>query len=180
MKTLLLILCVSLLTISFAQGQDQIDTITISVEPYKHATNGAFYTFLGLTCSDPTIEHIDGFDFEWGYNYTLKLKQTKLAQPLEDAGDRDYELINVLSKTEVEDSTTFKMVLTGWVQLAPNAKEDDAAFTFNTDGSCTYLGELTFKYSPTFKSELKALNKSNDYKRCTFLFLKGEIYLIAL
>ena len=180
MKTLVLIVCMGLLTFSFAQEKDHVDTITVSVEPFKHATNGAFFTFLALTCSKPEIEYIAGFDFEWGYNYALKLKRTKLAQPLEDAGDTDYDLIQVLSKTEVPDSTAFKMLLTGWVQLAPNVKEDDAAFTFNTDGSCTYLGELTFNYNPTFESKLKALNKSDGYKRGTFLFLKGEIYLLTM
>ena len=179
MKTVLLILFVGLFTISFAQKKDRVDQITVTIEPYKRATNGAFYTFLALKCSDRGVEYIDGFDFEWGYFYELELKRTKLAQPMEDAGDTDYHLIKIISKKAVADSTTFKTHLNGWVQLAPNIKDDTGAFTFNNDGTCTYLGEMTFNYANKFEEKLRALNKAKGYKKGTFMFLKGEIHLIS-
>ena len=180
MKTVLLILFVGLFTISFAQEKDRVDQITVTIEPYKHATNGAFHTFLALTCSDRGVEYIDGFDFEWGYTYKLELKQIKLAQPMEDAGDTDYHLIKVISKEAVADSTTFKTNLIGWVQLAPNLKDDTGAFAFNKDGTCTYLGEMTFNYAKELEEKLKAINKTDGYKKATFMFLNGKIYLVSL
>ena len=180
MRIVLLILFVGLFSVSFAQGKDKVDKITVTIEPYKHATNGAFHTFLALTCSDRGVEYIDGFDFEWGYFYELELKRTKLAQPMVDAGDTDYHLIKIISKKAVADSTTFKTHLKGWVQLTANIKEDTGAFTFNNDGTCTYLGEMTFNYANEFEEKLRALNKATGYKKGTFMFLKGEIHLISL
>ena len=180
MRIILLILFAGVYSISFTQGKDKVDQITVTIEPYKHATNGAFYTFLALTCSDRGVEYIKGFDFEWGYFYELKLKQIKLARPMEDAGDTDYELIKVISKEPVADSTTFKTNLIGWVQLAPNLENDQGAFTFNEDGTCTYLGGMTFYYTDELEAKLKAINKSDSYKKATFMFLKGRIHLISL
>lgn len=180
MRTVLVLLFIGLFTFSFSQGKNKVDQITVTIEPYMHATNGAFYTFLSLTCSDRSVEYIDGFDFEWGYVYELELKRTKLAQPMEDAGDTDYHLIKVISKEAVSDSITFKTNLIGWVQLAPNAKDDTGALTFNNDGTCTYLDEMTFNYTNEYEGELKAINKSDGYKRGTFMFIKGEIFLVSL
>ena len=180
MKTLLQILFVGLFTFSFAQEKDRVDDIKVTIEPYKRATNGAFFTFLALKGSDQRIEYIDGFDFEWGYIYELELKRTKLAQPMQDAGDTDYHLIKTISKKAVADSTTFKTNLVGWVQLAPNIEDDSGAFTFNNDGTCTYLSEMTFNYTNEFEGKLRSLNKAEGYKKATFMFLKGEIHLISM
>jgi hypothetical protein len=180
MKTVLLILFVGLFAVSFAQGKDKVDQITVTIEPYKHVTNSVFYTFLALTCSDRGVEYIDGFNFEWGYIYELELKRTKLAQPMEDARDTDYHLIKVISKKAVADSITFETYLSGWVQLAPNVKDDTGAFTFNNDGTCTYLGEMTFNYANEFEEKLRALNRSEGHKKGAFMFLKGEIHLVSL
>ena len=180
MKTVLLLLFLGLFTVSFAQEKNKVDEIKVTIEPYKSATNGAFDTFLALKCSDRGVEYIDGFDFEWGYIYELELKRTKLAQPMEDAGDTDYHLIKIISKKAVADSTTFKTHLVGWVQLAPNIKDDSGAFTFNNDGTCSYLGEMTFNYTNEFEGRLRALNKTEGYKKGTFMFLEGDIHLISL
>lgn len=180
MKTVLLILFAGLFTLSFGQEKDKVDEINVTIEPYKSATNGAFYTFLALKCSDRSVEYIDGFDFEWGYIYELKLKRTKLAQPMEDAGDTDYDLIKIISKKAVADSTTFETLLVGWVQLAPNIEDDQGAFAFNNDGTCTYLDQMTFIYTNEFEVKLRALNKAEGYKKGVFMFLNGEIHLVSL
>jgi hypothetical protein len=171
---------VGISTFSFAQGKDLIDSITVKVDPYKSATNGAFFTHMALSCSDRRVDYIDGFDFEWGYSYELKLKRTKLAQPMQDAGDTDYELISIISKNAVEDSTTFETTLKGWVQLAPNLEDDDGAFTFNSDGSCTYLGELTFYCDDSLLDKLKSINKTEAHKKGTFMFVDRKIHLISI
>ena len=139
-----------------------------------------FYTFLALSCSDQSVEFIDGFDFEWGYIYKLELKRTKLAQPMEDAGDTDYNLMKIISKKAVADSITFITHLNGWVQLSPNTKEDSGALTFNKDGTCTYLGEMTFNYANKFEEKLKDLNKTEGHMKGVFMFLNGKIHLISL
>jgi len=180
MKTTFLLLFIAFKAAVFAQVKDKVDQINVTIEPYKHATNGAFYTFLSLTCSNRGVEYIGGFDFEWGYKYELKLKRTKLAQPMEDAGDTDYDLIKVVSKTKVADSTTFKTRFTGWVQLSPNNENDTPALVFNEDGTCTFLGGMVFYYDASLEEKLKALNKTDTYKMGTYMFLDGKIHLIKI
>lgn len=178
MRSLLLLLFVGMFVVSF--GQDKVTKITVTIEPYKYTTNGAFHAFLALTCSNRGVDYINGFDFEWGYTYKLKLKQTKLAQPMQDAGDTDYDLIKVISKEAVADSTTFKIGLTGWVHLSHNSEKDPGAFVFKTNRTCTYLDGMVFSYTDEFEEELRKLNKTDGYKKGTFMFLKGEIFLISM
>lgn len=47
---------------------------------------------------------IDGFIFESGYFYTLKVKITHLNNPPLDAYDVQYELISLISKTKKSNS----------------------------------------------------------------------------
>jgi hypothetical protein len=174
MKTTLLLFAL-FVSASVLGQKDKVDQITVDIEAHKHLSYGAFHKFLSLTCSDRGVEHIEDFEFEWGYNYKLKLQRTKLARPMEDAGDTDYKLIKVISKTPVPDSTTFKMRLEGFVQLSA-IPEDDGAFTFN-DGTCTYLGNFTFHYDPKFEATLKAIDKTEKSKVAYFIFLNGKIHL---
>ena len=47
------------------------------------------------------IHFIEGFEFEPGYFYTLKVEITHLANPPQDSYDVAYKLIELISKTEV-------------------------------------------------------------------------------
>ena len=47
------------------------------------------------------IHFIEGFEFEPGYSYTLKVEITHLANPPQDSYDVAYKLIELISKTEV-------------------------------------------------------------------------------
>lgn len=46
------------------------------------------------------INFIEGFDFEPGYFYVLKVKITHLANPPQDWYNVEYKLIELISKTE--------------------------------------------------------------------------------
>lgn len=49
---------------------------------------------------------IQGFQYEEGYEYVLKVKKTTLANPPMDGGSIRYELISVESKTKKEKTGT--------------------------------------------------------------------------
>ena len=180
MRLFLFFIFMTTAIVCHAQTQDRVDQITVTIEPYKQASNGAFFTFLALNCSDRRVEHIEGFDFEWGHSYKLELKRTKLAHPMEDDGDTEYQLNKILSKQAVSDSTTFTTSLVGWVQLAPNLEDDSPAFVFNEDGTCTFLDELTFECPVKFEEKIKSLNKTDGSKKGTFMFLNGKIHLVSI
>ncbi|MGL5620587.1 MAG: DUF4377 domain-containing protein, partial [Tannerellaceae bacterium] len=47
------------------------------------------------------LNGINGFTFEQGYEYKLSVLKTKLANPPTDCSDTTYQLIEILSKTQV-------------------------------------------------------------------------------
>ena len=49
------------------------------------------------------INFIEGFEFEPGYFYTLKVEITHLANPPQDWYNIEYKLIGVISKTKAEE-----------------------------------------------------------------------------
>ena len=50
-------------------------------------------------------DKIDGFDFESGYKYVLKVKVSKVDNPPADASSLNYELIEIISKNQVVKNT---------------------------------------------------------------------------
>ena len=90
-----------------AVGQaEQIKIITI--EPFMQTENYEHFKRLVLNSSDSRAQYIEGFEFDWGYRYSLRVKQTTIG-PLSDGTLYDYSLIETISKTKVADSTTFTM-----------------------------------------------------------------------
>ena len=73
MKSLLFVLlCIP--TILFGQ---KISNKTITIEPYMYTQNYEHFKRLVLDSPDSEAEYIEGFDFEWGYYYTLKVKEKR-------------------------------------------------------------------------------------------------------
>ncbi len=108
MKTKLILL----LLLSSMIGKSQADkTQIITIEPYLRVTNGAFFKQMVLKSNDSNADFIQGFNFEWGYSYKLKIKIYKLKSPPEDASDTDYILAKTISKVKVPDDYQFRMML---------------------------------------------------------------------
>jgi len=132
-------LLVSILLLSLnAFGQTAKSTVTI--EPYKNLSYGAFYKLLTIHSEDTHAEYIDGFDFEWGYIYELTIKSVKLKNPPMDAGDTEYSLIKEISKTKVPDDYQFNLRLENEVYLGG---ESASALNKVSDREYIYLKEIT-------------------------------------
>ena len=59
---------------------------------------------------------IEGFEYEWGYTYKLKVDVENIENPPEDSSSLKYTLIEVLSKEQESSTTTFDLA----VSRAPN------------------------------------------------------------
>ena len=88
----------------------QIAYKTITVEPHMYTQNYEHFNRLVLRSPDSQAEFIDGFDFEWGYYYTLKVKEEKIG-PLSDGTMYDYSLLKIISKKPAPDSMQFIMYI---------------------------------------------------------------------
>ncbi|PDP69743.1 DUF4377 domain-containing protein [Tannerella forsythia] len=48
----------------------------------------------------PLSSHIDGFQYEVGFEYVLLVRETPIKKPMQDQSDVSYSLIRILSKTK--------------------------------------------------------------------------------
>ena len=83
-----------------------------------YTQNYEHFKRLVLDSPDSEAEYIDGFDFEWGYYYTLKVKEKKVG-PLSDGTRYDYFLLKVISKEKVAEPAQTEAV----ASKAPQSRE---------------------------------------------------------
>ncbi|MFK7860430.1 MAG: DUF4377 domain-containing protein [Granulosicoccus sp.] len=54
---------------------------------------------------------IEDFEFEWGYQYELRVRVTEIDDPPEDASSRHYSLVEQVQKTKVDAGSSFEFSL---------------------------------------------------------------------
>lgn len=117
-------------------SEDKIERINAEVSAY---TNGSSIGFFSDALTEGMLvklegddyyqgfyfSEIEGFTFERGNNYKLRIKQITLAHPPMDGGSVRYELIKVLSKKEAdytkEDITLYVSAQTGEKNIAQDS-----------------------------------------------------------
>ena len=74
---------------------------------------------------------IEGFVYEWGYVYNLKVSKRSIANPPEDASSIAYSLEEIVSKEAVATNVTFNIDLQNVSNSIENTlqKDDDTTFT---------------------------------------------------
>lgn len=140
---------------------------TITVEPYKQLSYGAFFKGLSIK-AEPYAEYIDGFTFEWGYTYSLKIKEIELANPPMDGSSVDYQLVKELSKTKVEDDYTFPLRLHYEVYLGPSDGEVTSPFELIEPGVYTYFEDVEVEVPEEFEAAFSEVLNNKQNKEGTF------------
>ncbi|WP_299213916.1 DUF4377 domain-containing protein [uncultured Aquimarina sp.] len=124
MKKILFLLVVSLILSSCSDDDEVFEITTIRVNHYKTTTNGFFFGGLGTVLLieegnqigqdnfTHTFNGINGFDYELGFIYDLKVSKTKLANPPEDSSNIRIDLLEIISKMPVSSDTEFNVRLT--------------------------------------------------------------------
>lgn len=54
-------------------------------------------------------DSIDGFTFEWGHRYELRVSVTEVEEPPPDGSALDYDLLEVISDTPITDEFNLKL-----------------------------------------------------------------------
>lgn len=109
----------------------------VEVAPYLQLQYGAFFKQLKINCSDERVDEIEGFDFEWGFKYRLKVEVTTLEQPPADAGIYRTRLLKVVEQRPVPADYTFPLLLERDALLGPG--EQESAVVQLTDSTYRYL-----------------------------------------
>lgn len=157
-------------------SEDKIERINAEVSAYTSGSSIGFFSdaltegmLVKLEGDDYYqgfyFSEIEGFTFERGNNYKLRIKQITLAHPPMDGGSVRYELIEVLSKKEAdytkEDITLYVSAQTGekniaqdsyklrGIKIRTNENEDWSVVPFNCiDG---------FKYEEGYDYQLSVV-----------------------
>ena len=146
-----------------------------------YTQNYEHFKRLVLDSPDSEAEYIDGFDFEWGYYYTLKVKETKVG-PLSDGTRYNYSLLKVIAKEETPDSMIFKMYIDPLRYYSKLEEEGISNYTLNKLNDSTYLYmdkveiEVPEKLQELFKEKI---DNESDF-RGNFKFVNGRIRLVSL
>ena len=172
MKRILPLICILLISFELL-AQDKTTVIDVNILPYKSLTNGAFFKSLVLKSDEAPLEYVSGFDFEWGYNYKLRVKKTELAQPMQDASSVEYALVKVLSKTKASAKDTFQLLLSAEKYLGGGEEEDFVMMKALNDSTYIYDDEITFVVPSELKERFQKVFKPNSYVFGKFVFGEG-------
>ncbi len=167
-KLVLSLLFTSLL--SFIQAQDVSREIEATILPYKKVTNGAFYQVITLSSPDCYVEYLEGFDYEWGYEYRVKLKEITLANPPEDGSSIEYKLLEIISKIAVSEEYTFPLLLSRDLYLG-HGPDQVSNFKYINDSTYLYMNEINIQYGEKNKKLFDQIVSNNKVVRRQFEFI---------
>ncbi len=156
-----------------AMAQDVSKEMEITLLPYKTVTNGAFFQVIVLSSPECYVQYLHAFDYEWGFTYTLRIKETHLENPPMDGSSYEYELLEVVSKTAVSPDYTFKMGLSRDLYLGEGADQINN-FRFINDSTYRYMDEINIEYSADKGHLFDQILSQNKYIRGTFVFIDSN------
>ena len=148
---------------------------TITIKPFMYTQNYEHFKRLVMDSPESEAEFIDGFDFEWGYYYTLRVKEIEVG-PLSDGTRYDYTLLKVISKEEVPDSVTFMMSIDPLRYYSKLEENDIDNYTLSQLNDSTYLYMDKIEIEIPKKLQEYFIKKINNeiYFRGNFQFVNAK------
>jgi hypothetical protein len=169
-------------TLLFALGLNAqgFSTKKIKVKPYLSVQNYEHFKRMVINADDTSIEFIDGFDFEWGYTYELKISVKKLKQTWSDGTRYEHKLIKVISKTKVPEGTTFKMHIDPMRYYYQS--EDEAmnkTIVSINDSTYSYFDKIEIEVPQDLKPAFDTIVNGENGRNAFFTFTtEGRIRLL--
>lgn len=155
----------------------------ITIDPYLSFQNYEHFKRLTLSSPDSDAEFVEGFDFQWGYTYKLKVKQTKLDQTLSDGTQFRYSLEKIISKTKVHDTTQFKLLLDPnryYYEVDSTEKEINQTFSRINDSTFLYLDAAEIEVPIALIEAMNAIVAGDARIVGTFIFVADKRNRIRL
>jgi len=149
-----------------------------------YTQNYEHFKRLVLDSPDSEAEYIKGFDFEWGYDYTLKVKEKKVG-PLSDGTRYEYSLLKVISKEIVADSVVCKMSIDPLRYYDKLEEEEDGIsnYTLNqlNDSTYLYMDKVEIEIPQKFLELFRNKKDNEDNFRGNFKFINAtRVRLVSL
>jgi len=174
MKSFVLVAFYFLISLSYSQSS-KFKTITI--EPSKSFQNYEHFKRLVLNSPDSHIEYLEHFDFEWGYQYKIRVRETKLNQTLSDGTQYEYSFDKVISKTKVPDFTVFRLFLDAdryYYEVEPDEEEMNGTLHLLNDSTYLYFDEVEIEVPEELREQFKVIADGKAQRSGNFLFVNEK------
>lgn len=168
-----LLLFFTALSISAAHAQVSTNKV-IDVAADKSFQNYEHFNRLVLDSKNSSAEFIEGFEFEWGYEYKLLVEEIDLVQTLSDGTQYDYKLIEVKSKVKANDSTEFRLFIDPEIYHHQEEGLDSQSLKKIDDHTYRYLDSVNIQVPEELLPKFKKLLESPNGKVGFFNFLDGD------
>lgn len=158
MKHLLTVLSCTALLVTSCDTDDDTRIMEYTINHHLRPTQAFIPTMglmakpLGSTTKDwsSIIGEIEGFEFDWGFQYLIAVLVTPIKKPPQDGASTKLTLLEEISKTPVDAGTTFDITLrtdiTNYVVVNSNNEFTIlGGILLNCPGACDQLGEALSK-----------------------------------
>tara|TARA_A100001037_G_C15066711_1_gene597416 strand:+ start:82 stop:621 length:540 start_codon:yes stop_codon:yes gene_type:complete len=168
-------LCVILLCFPALLFGQQTIIKEIKIKPYMYTQNYEHFKRLVLDSPNSEAEYVDGFDFEWGYFYTLKVKETYIGE-LSDGTRYEYSLLKVISKEKVPDTLIFRMSIDPLKYYHKLEEEGISNYTLSqlNDSTYLYMDQVEIEIPQNFLESFRKKKDDEINFRGDFKFVNGK------
>jgi hypothetical protein len=179
-----LILSSILVFLFVSTSAQEVKKKIITLEPQMSFQNYEHFKRLTLSSPDSPIEFLSGFEFDWGYNYQIKVNETKLNEMLSDGTQFEYEFVKIISKTKVQDSIQFRLVLDGkryYYELDSSEQEMNTTLKPINDSTYVYMEEVEIEVTDKFRQKFETIVAGKTKSIGHFIFVNHKrIRLVKL
>ncbi|MBN2746831.1 MAG: DUF4377 domain-containing protein [Bacteroidales bacterium] len=159
-------------TLAFTQ-KDISKKIVIDIEPYKQLSYGAFFKLLTLKTNHPAVDFVEGFDFQWGYFYKLKVIETTLTNPPMDGSNKQYKLVKVISKEKAPIDYQFQLRTESSLYLG-SGPEQESTLEKRNDSTYRYFNQINILVPKKLRKEFAEIVENNQNRTGLFRFKDTE------
>ena len=160
----------------FVQGQTTTERI-VHIDAQLEHQNYEHFKRLVLSSPDSEVEYLEGFEFDWGYAYTVSVLETQLAYPLSDGTRYTYEYKSTVSKKKMPHSCRFQLFLAPSIYYDGDATvepSENKSFQMVNDSVFLYFGRVEIEVP---KEQMATFHEAvlNGFGRMgQFAFIRGN------
>lgn len=150
---------------------------TITINPYLSFQNYEHFKRLTLSATDSDIEYLEGFDFEWGYEYKLNVTETKLSETLSDGTRFEYKLNHIVSKTKMADSSEFKLFIDPtryYYELEESEQAMNTTLKVLNDSTYLYFDQVEIEVPDNLKTQFDKIVRSQETRVGYFMYINEK------
>ena len=150
---------------------------TIEVDPYLSFENYEHFKRLVINSQGTSCSAIDGFDFEWGYFYKLKIKENEYIILKSDGEKFSCSLVKVVSKMAVSDTFQFRMLLDAHLYYYTENKildPDNSNFAVINDSTFRYFDKIDIIVPSELSATFKSISDGREKRLGIFYFIDNK------